>query len=93
MLNDMSSLTDDEDIPQLPADTLQLLAEFQLEKDAREKQFEDLKQAAEAKFDDGKPLSMDLFGEDCMPSPIHKDMRPMSSNVDSAKQMLPIMVE
>lgn len=66
MLSDMSFPGDEEDdVPQLPSDTLQLLAEFQLEKDAREKQFEDLKQAAEAKFDDGKPLSMDLFGEDC----------------------------
>lgn len=65
MLSDMSFPDDDEDMPQLPTDTLQLLAEFQLEKDAREKQFEDLKQAAEAKFDDGKPLTMELFGEDC----------------------------
>ena len=56
---------DDDDMPQLSADTLQLLADFRSEKDAREKQFEDLKQAAESKFEDGKPLSMDLFGEDC----------------------------
>jgi len=65
MLSDMSLEGDDEDMPQLPTDTLQLLADFRLEKDAREKQFEDLKQAAESKFDDGKPLSMELFGEDC----------------------------
>lgn len=55
---------DDDDIIQLPSDTLQLLQEFQLEKDARAKQFEDLKQAAEAKFDTDGPLSMELFGED-----------------------------
>ena len=61
----MPSMDDDDEVLQLPADTLALLAQFHSEKDAREKQFEDLKQAAEAKFDDGKPLSMDLFGEDC----------------------------
>lgn len=55
----------DDDVPQLPADTLKLLQDFQLEKDARAKQFEDLKAQAENEFDktDGK-LSMDLFGED-----------------------------
>lgn len=56
---------DDDDIPQLPADTLELLQEFQLEKDAHAKQFEDLKVQAENNFDriHGK-LTMDLFGED-----------------------------
>lgn len=56
----------DDDMPQLPSDTLALLQEFQSEKDTRAKQFEDLKAAAESDFSatkDGK-LSMDLFGED-----------------------------
>jgi EEF1A lysine methyltransferase 1 len=61
-----ASKMDDDDIPQLPADTLQLLQEFQLEKDARAKQFEDLKAGAENSFQhaNGGKLSMDLFGED-----------------------------
>lgn len=50
----------------MPADTLKLLEEFNTEKDARAKQFEDLKTVSEDVFrasGDGK-LSMDLFGED-----------------------------
>ncbi|KAF2169594.1 hypothetical protein M409DRAFT_52125 [Zasmidium cellare ATCC 36951] len=56
---------EDDDI-RLPADTLALLEEFNREKDARAKQFEDLKTQSEDVFKatgDGK-LSMDLFGED-----------------------------
>lgn len=57
--------TEDDDIPQLPSDTLALLQQFQTEKDSRAKQFEDLKASAESDFaaKDGK-LSMDLFSED-----------------------------
>ncbi|KAK4549131.1 hypothetical protein LTR36_007588 [Oleoguttula mirabilis] len=55
----------DDDVPALPADTLLLLQAFATEKDARAKQFEDLKAKAEHDFDDGNgKLSMDLFGED-----------------------------
>ncbi|EME40334.1 hypothetical protein DOTSEDRAFT_159137 [Dothistroma septosporum NZE10] len=60
-------MDDDDDIPQLSADTLAVLQEFNLEKDAKAKKFEDLKAQAEADFEgaaeNGK-LSMDLFGED-----------------------------
>lgn len=44
-------------------DSLALLQEFYQERDTREKQFEDLKVAAENDFDDQAPISMDLFGE------------------------------
>lgn len=54
---------DDDDIPQLAPDALALLQEFYQERDTREKQFEDLKVAAENDFDDQAPISMDLFGE------------------------------
>lgn len=51
----------------LPTDTLQLLADFTAEKDARAKAFEDLKMDVDSTADhkdiDGK-LSMDFFGED-----------------------------
>ena len=57
-------MDDDDDIPQLPADTLQLLQSFQTERDARDKQFEDLRAQAEDAFDDGRELSMDSFFED-----------------------------
>ncbi|SMQ55288.1 unnamed protein product [Zymoseptoria tritici ST99CH_1A5] len=53
---------DDDEVLQLPADTLRLLQEFNTEKDARAKQFEELKSKAESDFE-GK-LSMDFFGED-----------------------------
>jgi hypothetical protein len=48
---------------------LKLLQEFNSEKDARAKQFEDLKTKAEEDFD-GK-LSMDLFGEDWNASQVY----------------------
>lgn len=58
-------MDDDDEIPQLPADTLRLLQDFAAEKDARAKQFEDLKVQAEDDFRNSKgQLSMDLFGED-----------------------------
>ena len=58
---------DDDDLPQLPADTLKLLQEFQKEKDDQTKRFEDLKNESENAFQNGDrngKLSMDLFGED-----------------------------
>ncbi|KAI5361439.1 Putative DNA methylase, N-6 adenine-specific, S-adenosyl-L-methionine-dependent methyltransferase [Septoria linicola] len=56
---------DDDDILQLPADTLAALAEFQSERDAKVKEFENLKTKAENDFENGSgKLSMDLFGED-----------------------------
>lgn len=49
----------------MPADTLQLLAQFNADRDAKAKEFEDLKTKAENDFDNGSgKLSMDLFGED-----------------------------
>lgn len=56
---------DDDDVPRLQADTLQLLQDFQKEKDERSKKFESLKNQAEDRFreSEGK-LSMDLFTED-----------------------------
>ncbi|KAK6443615.1 Protein-lysine N-methyltransferase efm5 [Oleoguttula sp. CCFEE 5521] len=54
----------DDDVPVLSADTLRLLQDFQSEKDTREKQFQDLKANAEAKFDDDAALTMDAFAED-----------------------------
>ena len=63
----MTELDDDDDVPQLSADTLGLLQDFLSEKDAKAKQFEDLKAKAEEDFEkngrNGK-LSMTLFGED-----------------------------
>lgn len=48
---------------QLSANALASLQEFNLEKDTREKQFEDLKAQAENDFENGQ-LSMDIFAED-----------------------------
>jgi EEF1A lysine methyltransferase 1 len=58
-------MDDADDDLRLPADTLQLLKDFQQEKEDRVKQFENLKSQAEEQFqgDHGK-LSMDIFGED-----------------------------
>jgi EEF1A lysine methyltransferase 1 len=53
----------DDDVPQLPADTLQLLQQFNQERDEQAKRFDELKNQAESRFEKGK-LSMDLFGED-----------------------------
>ncbi|CAK1359570.1 Protein-lysine N-methyltransferase EFM5 [Cercospora beticola] len=56
---------DDDDIPQLSADTLAALAEFHSERDAKAKEFEDLKTKAEDDFANGSgKLTMNLFGED-----------------------------
>ena len=58
-------MEEDDDIPQLPADTLRLLQEFNTENDVRSKQFEDLRDQSENRFQNGNgKLSMDLFGED-----------------------------
>ncbi|OAL45998.1 hypothetical protein IQ07DRAFT_590785 [Pyrenochaeta sp. DS3sAY3a] len=56
------SMDDDDDIPQLSSGALDALKEFYGERDARNKQFEDLKSQAENDFE-GK-LSMDAFTED-----------------------------
>ncbi|KAI9666396.1 MAG: hypothetical protein M1821_004332 [Bathelium mastoideum] len=53
----------DEDEPQLPADTLAALREFNEEKHLRAKQFADLQNQAENDFT-MKPISMDAFVED-----------------------------
>jgi hypothetical protein len=56
---------DGDDLPQLPADTLKLLQEFNEEKDEQEKRFERLKDQSEDAFQNERgKLSMDLFGED-----------------------------
>lgn len=56
--------SEDDDLV-LPADTLQLLQEFKTERDARTKQFEDIKAQSERNFENGSAkLSMDLFEED-----------------------------
>ncbi|KAI4655329.1 hypothetical protein J4E93_000040 [Alternaria ventricosa] len=58
----MSPIEDDDEIPQLSGDALAALKEFYGERDARQKQFEELKGQAEDDFE-GK-LSMDAFTED-----------------------------
>lgn len=55
-------MEDNDDIPRLPADLLSMLEDFNAEKDARTKHFEDLKTSAEHNFQ--AKLSMDAFGED-----------------------------
>lgn len=58
-------MDDDDDAPQLPADTLRLLQEFNTEKDSRTKKFEALRDQAEDDFQNSSgKLSMDMFGED-----------------------------
>lgn len=52
----------DDDTPRLPADLLALIDDFNAERDARTKHFEDLKMSAEHDF--MAKLSMDAFGED-----------------------------
>ncbi|WPH04311.1 Hypothetical protein R9X50_00720000 [Acrodontium crateriforme] len=55
----------DDDVLQLPADTLKALEEFNSERDARAKHFEDLKVQSESDFRNASgQLSMELFGED-----------------------------
>ncbi|EFQ95062.1 hypothetical protein CFE70_009173 [Pyrenophora teres f. teres 0-1] len=58
----MASVEHDDEIPQLSGDALAALKEFYGERDARQKQFEELKDKAEDDFE-GK-LSMDAFTED-----------------------------
>lgn len=61
----MSTPDDDDDLPQLSGDTLQLLQQFNEEKDARTKQFEEVKAQSELNFSNGAAqLSMNLFTED-----------------------------
>ncbi|KAF2000453.1 hypothetical protein P154DRAFT_522633 [Amniculicola lignicola CBS 123094] len=61
----MASLgDDDDDTPQLSADTLDILKRFYNERDTRQKQFEDLKAKAEDEFDADQKLSMEVFTED-----------------------------
>lgn len=56
---------EENDIPQLSGDTLQLLREFHSERDAHAKLFEDLKAQAEDNFETGNAkLTMDIFSED-----------------------------
>lgn len=58
-------MDNDNDMPQLSADTLKLLQEFNQDKDAHTKQFEALKTHSENVFANGtEGLSMDLFSED-----------------------------
>lgn len=58
-------MDDDDDIPQLSADTLKLLQEFNQEKTERAKKFDELKNQSENTFDHNNGrLSMDIFGED-----------------------------
>ncbi|KAL9075437.1 MAG: hypothetical protein Q9157_004016 [Trypethelium eluteriae] len=54
---------DDDDMPQLPADTLAALREFNEERDLRAKQFAALQDQAESDFSE-KPFSMEAFSED-----------------------------
>lgn len=54
---------DDDDEIKLSPFALEALGSFYNERDAREKQFEDLKVQAEDEFDQ-KQLSMDAFAED-----------------------------
>ncbi|KAH7393940.1 putative N6-adenine methyltransferase-domain-containing protein [Phaeosphaeria sp. MPI-PUGE-AT-0046c] len=58
----MATMNDDDDMPQLSGGALDALKEFYGERDARQKQFENLKSQAEDDFE-GK-LSMDAFTED-----------------------------
>ncbi|KAL0260593.1 Protein-lysine N-methyltransferase efm5 [Diplodia seriata] len=61
----MGSIHDYDDVPQLSAGALNALQEFLGERDARTKQFEDLKVAAEEDFTKTEqPLSMEAFTED-----------------------------
>ncbi|PNS21429.1 hypothetical protein CAC42_1208 [Sphaceloma murrayae] len=60
----MAISEDDNDIPRLDPSTLAALQDFYSERDTRQKQFEDLKTAAEDGFDENAAISMDLFGED-----------------------------
>ncbi|KAK3708139.1 Protein-lysine N-methyltransferase efm5 [Vermiconidia calcicola] len=58
-------MDEDDDILQLPADTLSLLQQFNSEKAQRHQQFESLKDQAENEYQNGtRKLSMDIFGED-----------------------------
>ncbi|KAG8629700.1 hypothetical protein KVT40_001319 [Elsinoe batatas] len=60
----MAMTEDEDDIPRLDPSTLAALQDFYDERDARQKQFEDLKTAAEEGFSQNADVSMDMFGED-----------------------------
>ncbi|KAL9031229.1 MAG: hypothetical protein Q9196_000729 [Gyalolechia fulgens] len=54
---------EDDDVPELSADTLAVLGDFYSEKERNEKQFEDMKaQMEQERFE--APLSMSMFSED-----------------------------
>ncbi|PMD20508.1 hypothetical protein NA56DRAFT_749481 [Hyaloscypha hepaticicola] len=55
---------DDDEVPALSGSTLNALKEFYADRDARLKQFEDLKTVAEQNAERGVPLTMDAFAED-----------------------------
>jgi len=55
---------DDDDTPVLSSSTLDALKEFYADRDARQKQFEDLKTVTEEDATKGVPLTMDAFAED-----------------------------
>ncbi|KAF2737955.1 hypothetical protein EJ04DRAFT_487148 [Polyplosphaeria fusca] len=59
-----STNTKDDDLPQLPADTLAALKEFYGAQTQRQKQFEDLKAQAENDFEGKQKFSMEAFTED-----------------------------
>ncbi|KAJ9647161.1 Protein-lysine N-methyltransferase efm5 [Coniosporium apollinis] len=60
----MATPDEEDDVPRLSAGALDALKEFYGERDARQKQFEDLKSQAENEFGNGQPLSMAAFTED-----------------------------
>lgn len=67
LCSSLQQAMDDDEPPQLPADTLRVLQEFHQETDERTKRFENLKNESEDAFQNGNTdgkLSMDLFGED-----------------------------
>ncbi|PSK54095.1 hypothetical protein B9Z65_7901 [Elsinoe australis] len=60
----MAMTEDDDETPRLDPSTLAALQDFYSERDTRQKQFEDLKTAAEDGFSGNANISMDMFGED-----------------------------
>ncbi|KAF4556362.1 Protein-lysine N-methyltransferase EFM5-like protein [Elsinoe fawcettii] len=60
----MAMTEEDDDVPRLDPSTLAALQDFYGERDTRQKQFEDLKNAAEEGFSQSAEVSMDMFGED-----------------------------
>ncbi|KAN0101911.1 putative N6-adenine methyltransferase domain containing protein [Hyaloscypha variabilis] len=56
--------SDEDEVPALSSSTLDALKEFYADRDARLKQFEDLKNVAEVNASGNAPLTMDAFAED-----------------------------